>query len=112
MAQVQNGICAQGYVKEVSEGGWGTNDLYVQLEFTEQWVPPTWWHPSTSAPQFAYIRFRDTLDPTRFSAIRTLVHLAMANHNKVRIRTSSVDGQNLEDCTRADEIILFNVTGN
>jgi len=104
------GICAVGYIKKIAEGGWNYNDLMINIEYVSGSTPPTWWPTSQQNPDFGYMRFRSTLDPTRLSAIRTLAYMALANGNKVEVRTTSKNASNIDDCTKADELKGFRET--
>jgi len=105
------GLCAKGYIKHVAEGGWNTNDLMINLEYSGGTTPPTWW-PAHFGINQGYMRFRSSIDPTRLASIRTMAYLAMANGNEVEVRTVAVDASGNSDCTKADELKVFRTTGS
>ena len=89
------GKCAQGYVTEVTEGGFSSNHLHVKMNYTEV-VPPN--------SRGGYMRFLQTLPAERLKGIRALAYLAIANGMEVQVWTTNKTDQNVDDCTMATEL--------
>ncbi len=81
-------MCGTGKIAEIKEGAFNTNDVYILIEGTTD-----------------YVRYRDNLDPERLRGIRAVAYLAMAGDKTVETRshnnTATDDG-----CTKATELII------
>lgn len=86
------GVCASGYITDIAEGGWNSNNLNIKLQYTSA-NPPNSWN--------GYMRFKDTLNAERLKAIRALAYLALANGNEV-----TVESHNGTDCANATQLIV------
>lgn len=91
------GKCAQGYIYELSEGSYGTNDLMFKMNYT-----------TTSPPNsyYGWMRFRSDLDAAKLRSIRAMAYMALANGNELEVWTTYDNGQGQSDCTRATELKL------
>jgi len=90
-------VCAKGYITLITEGGYNSSDLHLQMMYTSVTPPHT---------RNGYLRFRSTLDPVRLKAIRSLAYIALFNGNEVEI-TAHPDAQGVENCTNATQIEIM-----
>ena len=92
------GVCATGYITVLSEGAYNTNDLMFQMDYTS--APPV-------TSYNGWIRYRSNLNASRLRAIRGMAYLAAINGNRIEVRTTELDSQGLDDCSRATELKIL-----
>ena len=105
------GECATGYVTDVYVGGWNQEGLHIKLEYTDGTSPPTVWPAGANAAS-GLMQFKQSLGADRINALRAVAMLALANGNKVIVKSNVNNSAGQLDCTSASEIQLRRVTAS
>ena len=91
-----SGSCGGGYVKKIFVGGWNSDDLIIQIDFSKAVSE----HPETLfSGQF--VRFKPTSIPGRFDRVNSLVLSAYIAGISIKFHSCN------NDCSNATEVAFY-----